>query len=441
MKNPRRLRLIVPFAVVLGLATATGIVHAVEQPDPEDITFLSPTSDAGDGAKQLADGLTRAGVTVDVRKDSPQALTALATGDEVTLFITTPELVHPSYLRRFSTQSNRVRVVLVAPTQRQLDDAWLDVRVGGPRWTAAAPEPDCTITPAAAAGPAAALRWRYEALQDTPQSCYDGGLVELGRTGQLSLVGAADPFRNDRADEHGNQRLALGLLSRSSRVVWLDLHEREPAPERTRPPVAPTADPRDPWGTGDSQGDRADGSGSNGSGDGRAGDPEDSAQGSGRSEQEQDNPLLNAFPPGVWAALLLLVLAAIALALASARRLGSPVTEPLPARVRAAETVRGLGGLYRRAGARSTSLRTVQSAARSRLIEHFGLPSGTSVDELAARVAAETALPTDDVRHALGGGTEDSDAELVRAATVVQNLVRFVTGGQNWHHEDEGNLT
>ncbi|GGQ79401.1 DUF4350 domain-containing protein [Couchioplanes azureus] len=440
MRNPRRLRLVLPVAVVLGLATFTGIAHAVQQGDPTDASFLSPTSDTGDGARSLADELARAGVTVDVRARSEPALAALGADGEATLFVTTPELVHPAYLRRFAGLPSRVRVVLVAPDPDVLDDARLGVRARGPRWTAAAPEPGCAAGPAGAAGPAAALRWQYEAIRRESVACYDGGLVELRSpgSGELTLVGAADPFRNDRAGEHGNRRLAVGLLSRAPRVVWLDLHEREPAPARSTP--APGSGTPDRTGEPDGSGEDGAPPGGERSGDQQPGDGQPRDAGDDRGAAA-GNPLARAFPPGIWAALGLLVLAAVALAVASARRLGAPVAEPLPARVRAAETVRGLGGLYRRAGARGASLRTVQSAARARLIEHFDLPGETGVDDLAARVAAETGQPEDDVRHVLGGGVEDSDEELVRAATAVQELVRLVTGRQNRQHSDEGNLT
>jgi hypothetical protein len=270
----------------------------------------------------------------------------------------------------------------------------------------------------------------------------------------MTLVGAADPFRNDRAGEHGNQALAVGLLARAPRVIWLDLHEREPAPE-------PTAAPDDPYATdapGADDGGSGDEPGEGSPEDDPAGDPEGTDQGGdeggnqgadqggadaqGGGNAVTDSPLARAFPPAVWATLALLVLAAITLAAASARRLGAPVAEPLPVRVRAAETVRGLGGLYRRARARGSSLATLQTAARVRLAEHFGLPGDTPVDEVAGRVAAYTGQPVTEVRHVLGGGVEDSDEELARAATTVQNLVRYVTGQQNWQQAaDEGNLT
>jgi hypothetical protein len=66
-------------------------------------------------------------------------------------------------------------------------------------------------------------------------------------------------------------------------------------------------------------------------------------------------------------------------------------------------------------------------AARTRLIEHFGLPPGTTVEELARHVAERTGQPENQVRHILGGGVEDSDEELARAASEVQRIVREVT--------------
>ena len=449
MRSYRWLRFALPLAVVAGLAATTGIAHVVQQPDPTDASFLSPTSDAGDGARQLADGLTGDGVRLTVRRHSAEAIADAQGGGAVTIFVTTPELVHPTYLDQLATLPATARVVLVAPRSEELAAAGLDVDVLGPRWTAAAPQPGCSADYASAAGPAAVQRWRYGAASFPAVRCYEDGLIEL-RTGgtEVTLVGAADPFRNDRADEHGNQVLARGLLARDPVLIWLDLHEREPAPpDPTTPPTEPgqTGTDGDSDDEGDGSGDTRDPGGEDSEpgdeGEEQEGSQADGEQARGGSNAVTQSPLARAFPPAVWATLALLVLAALALAAASARRLGAPVAEPLPVRVRAAETVRGLGGLYRRAGARSTSLATLQSAARLRLAEHYGLPADVPADEIAERVAATIGQPVAEVRHMLSGGVEDSDEELARAATTLQNLVRFVTG-QHWQRgPDEGNVT
>ena len=450
MRSRRWLRFALPLAVVAGFAAVTGLAHVVQQPDPTDASFLSPTSDAGDGARQLAGALTGDGVRLTVRRHSAEAIADAQAGGPVTILVTTPGLVHPAYLDEMATLPDPVRVVLVAPGRAELAAAGLDVDVLGPRWTAAAPQPGCSIDYASAAGPAAVQRWRYGAASVEAVRCYDDGLVEL-RTGRtaVTLVGAADPFRNDRADEHGNHALARGLLARTPAVIWLDLHEREPAPDPdgTAQPTGPaqSGGDRDGGDEDDADGSRGDQGGEDAppgepGGDQEGGEAE-GGQARGGGNAVTDSPLARAFPPAVWATVALLALAALALAAASARRLGVPVAEPLPVRVRAAETVRGLGGLYRRAGARSTSLATLQGAARLRLAEHYGLPADVPADEIAEQVAATLGRPVTEVRHVLSGGVEDSDHELARAATTVQNLVRFVTGQHQQQGPDEGNVT
>ncbi|MFI7547937.1 DUF4350 domain-containing protein [Actinoplanes sp. NPDC049599] len=452
MRSRRWLRFALPFAVVAGLATMTGVAHVVQQPDPTDASFLSPTSDAGDGARLLADDLTGGGVRVIVSKGSAEAIAAASAAGPATIFVTTPGLMHPTYLNRMTSLPAEVRLVLVAPDATTLTTAGLNVPVLGPRWTAAAPRPGCATDVAVAAGPAAVQRWRYDARGYGGVRCYGDGLVEFtGSPATITLVGAADPFRNDRADEHGNRTLARGLLGRTPSVIWLDLHEREPDPDEGTGQSG-EEDERSSGGDpgAEDEGGSGDRSGETGPEQDQAGDPQDGEPGEGEGDGSSaqggnpvtDSPLARAFPPAVWATLALLALAALALAAASARRLGAPVAEPLPVRVRAAETVRGLGGLYRRAGARSTSLATLQGAARLRLAEHYGLPPDVPADEVAERVAATLGQPVLEVRHVLSGGVEDSDEELARAATTVQNLVRYVTGQQNWQQgPDEGTLT
>jgi hypothetical protein len=89
--------------------------------------------------------------------------------------------------------------------------------------------------------------------------------------------------------------------------------------------------------------------------------------------------------------------------------------------------VYGLGGLYRRARARDTSLATLQGAAVRRLADHFDMPPDSTTADVAERAAAYTGLPIEEVRAVLGAAAEDTDRDLAAAATAVQNLVRAVT--------------
>jgi hypothetical protein len=94
------------------------------------------------------------------------------------------------------------------------------------------------------------------------------------------------------------------------------------------------------------------------------------------------------------------------------------VAEPLPVRVRSAETVRGLGGLYRRARADHNSLATIQAAARRRITEHLGLPPDAPIGDHIPGVPP----------HVAERLLDDPDQDLATTAEAVQNLVRHVRG-------------
>jgi hypothetical protein len=406
IRNRRRWRVILPFLVLLLLVGGTLVVHATQQPDHADPAYLSPVSAAPHGGSGLAGLLRDRGVTVDRRTSTADALAALTGegGAAATVFVPTPEYAHLPTLTGATGLPAGARLVLVAPGDRILSARQWPAAVLRTRWAAAATDPDC---PEPVAGRAAVLRHQYAI--EAGSRCYDGGLVEFRAGGYgVTLTGAADPFRNDRLAEHDNAALAVGLLARGPRVIWLDLH----APDRPPPPTEPVPRP-DPDGTGftpyPGEGDPwGDGDGGSGRGD---------------SGTLPDNPVVQAFPPALWATLLLIVLAALALAAAAARRLGTPVSEPLPSRVPAHETMLGHGRLYARARARGPSLQILRAAARRRITEHLGLPAGAPVE----RIAGQAGLPAEYVRTVLDGDLPDSDEDLVAAARFVQDLERDIT--------------
>jgi hypothetical protein len=90
--------------------------------------------------------------------------------------------------------------------------------------------------------------------------------------------------------------------------------------------------------------------------------------------------------PGLW----MLLLTAIALVVWRGRRLGPLAREPLPVSVKAVETTRNLGRLYRRAGDRGHAAEALRSAARTRLAERLRLPRHVDPSRLVDDVAAHT---------------------------------------------------
>jgi hypothetical protein len=426
-RSRRWIRLVLPVGVVVFVVLVSALAYVLQQPDQKNHAYLSPTSGRSFGADRLAGLLKQRGIAIERLTRTSDALVSAQNGD-ATLFIPTPNLVHPFYLRMLKLLPASTKVVLVDPSDSTLDNGRLPIAVNGRNLAAHAVAPDCDFAPARDAGVAAVGRSDFTGLDPTAGAtelhrCYGGSLVEFTREqAAITVVGAADPFRNDRIGEHHNEQLAVGLLSRAPRVVWLDLHRREQqpgyvddpalagqpaAPPSLGPgspdpdfPLPPTAPPRRRSNAGD------DGGGGSGGG---------------------SNPLWQAFPPWLFAALALLGVGFVLLALARARRLGAPVAEPLPVTVRAKETVEGRGRLYQRAKARAPALRTLQGAARERLAHLLDLPATADRATLVAAVSEATGWLPADVDQTLFDDRPENDEALVAAAVRLETLLGMVT--------------
>jgi hypothetical protein len=132
--------------------------------------------------------------------------------------------------------------------------------------------------------------------------------------------------------------------------------------------------------------------------------------------------------------LALALLAAALLAVARGRRLGTPVAEPLPVLVPAAEAVTGRGRLYQRIEAREATLAALRGAAVARIARtlnpHAPAPPagapGALVGTLIEQVAARTGTPDHVVRAILNGPAPDDDEGLRRAVADLDALVNAV---------------
>ncbi|MFJ8685691.1 DUF4350 domain-containing protein [Micromonospora wenchangensis] len=434
-RRRRRHRVIVPLALAAALLAGTIGTHAVDQPDPGDPGFLSPIATDDDGGSHLADALRGQGVTVARETDLLPALAGLDRGP-ATLFVPAAELLHPDTLGALGELPAGRRLVLVDPSRRVLESAGLPLVPTDRRWAARAVDPaaggrPCAVPEATRAGVAAAGLQRYAAAPGTATAldrCYADGLVRLPGRAEVVVIGASDPFRNDRIAEHGNEALATGLLGVHGRVVWLDLDGPAPAPTFGRP--GGTGEPAWSPTPGGSTGYDGDGTGEGGpGGPGTAtgdGDGSGDAPDSAGPPPPDDNPLLDAFPPWFWALLLQLALVALLIVLWRARRLGPPVTEPLPVEVRSAETVLGRARLYQRARARGPAAATLRTAALGRLRGRLDLPAALGPTEVAARVAGPAGGTPEQIHELLFGAAPQTDAELLELARSLDRLTRTV---------------
>ena len=152
--------------------------------------------------------------------------------------------------------------------------------------------------------------------------CFDGkaGAIVTEPADGLLLFGADQALTNDQILRADNAAVALRLLGQDERLVW----------------YVPSID--------DLVGD-----------DGVS--------------------LQTLLPRWVRPGLALLAIVMVTVILWRARRLGALATEPLPVVVRAVETTRSLGRLYRRSGDRDHAAESLRRAARSRLAERLRLGS------------------------------------------------------------------
>ena len=433
-RSRRWLRLVIPFLVVLAVIIGTGVVHAMLEPDVGDPTFLNPTSQAPLGGQQLAERITAQGVAVERVTKSSDALVRAYQG-EVTLFVPAPSLMHSYYLRMLKLLPATTRVVLVEPSELTLANGRIPVGGAGSRWSPRSSAPGCALPEATRAGMAGVYHTYYGAVDGAELGrCYESALVDFRYAlAEVVLVGSSDPFRNDRIGEYGNAVLATGLLTTKRTVVWLDLHRGEPMPGL----ISQSADPRLPaappsLGTGGSPDPDFPIADPNGTqrgdpGPGQPYIPNGGGGGGGGGGAGSPPPFWKLLPGWAWVGLALLALAALGYALASARRLGPPVSEPLPVAVRAAETVEGRGRLYRRAKARGVALDTLRTSALSRLRPALGLAADAAAPEVVAALSERTGRPVDELDGILYSLHPDNDAELVRLAGELDQLLHSLT--------------
>jgi len=366
----RRYRLVL--GALLGLlltATAIGIARA-HSPGGD----LDPRSADPGGSRALATLLADRGTPVR-RVTDPSQLTSGVTGRTVVL-VAFPEALGVERLRPLGRLDTGT-VLLVAPDGNQLAAVTRGVHPvrEAPIETRS---PDCGLSAAQAAG-AAVLGGRTYRTDDGA-TCYrgggDGGPLVTGRTsggGRLVVLGAGEPLTNDLLDDEGDAALALNLLGAdgsADEVRWL-----VPAP----------------------------GTAVGGDGPG-------------------------LLPSWVGAAMLQLLVAGLLVALWRGRRLGPPVTEPLPVVVRAAETVEGRARLYRRAQARDRAAEALRSGALARLVPRLGIGAGAggepSPQAVVAAVAARSGRPEAEVHAVLFGPPPADDAGLVRLSETLDSTVR-----------------
>ena len=296
---------------------------------------LDPQNPDGDGAQALARVLDGQGVSVDVVR-SADAFDRATTDSSTMVLVTASDRLGRSTTRRLLDHQGEAGLVVVAPgpeLTRQL-------AIGGYAVTLS---PDGPVAAGCPAYDGLALRVREAEAFDS-DGCFraPGGVLLAEPRAGLTLLGAPAALTNDQILEGDNAAVALRLLGQRTHLVW----------------YVP------------SLGDLVGGDG-----------------------VSPSSLLPRWLVPALW----LLVLTAGALVVWRSRRLGPLAVEPLPVHVKAVETTRNLGRLYRRAGDRRHAAEALRAAARARMTERLRLPHHTDHRVLASAVAEHTGRGVDEV--------------------------------------------
>ena len=324
-------------------------------------TPLDPDNPGPGGAQALAQVLGDEGVDVEVAR-SIADLEDAETGTDLTVVVTTTDYLGRDLIDRMLDHVAGARVVLVEPGEGVLEALGFDFHsvndvADDDRWAA-----DCSDPLVDGLTIEVDRSLTYET-----SGCFtDDDRSVLVQRADVTLFGAGDALSNEQVVRGDNAAVALRLLGQSERLVW----------------YVPSYD--------------------------------DLAPGDGVSAETL---LPRWIRPGLWlGAIIALVVIAWRV-----RRFGPLATEPLPVVVKAIETTRSRGRLYRKAGDRAHAAAGLRAAARARISERLRLGAGTVDGEAALirDVARHLGRPEAEVAALLGshGPTPGSDRYLISLAT------------------------
>ena len=332
-------------------------------------TPMDPDNPGPEGTRAVARVLDDEGVDVQVARDA-DALDALDVDGSTSVVVVLPVYLGTSTIERLREDTADAHAVIVVGAGPGVADA-----LGAPGGGSAA-----TLGQGREAGCGNPL---YDGLTievDTASvypdgDCFDGkgGAVVAEPEEGLVLFGAEQALTNDQVLRADNAAVALRLLGQDDQLVW----------------YVPSLD--------DLVGD-----------DGVS--------------------LESLLPRFVRPGLALGLVVLLTMILWRARRLGPLASEPLPVVVRAVETTRSLGRLYRRSGDRGHAAESLRRAARARLAERLRLGSATPSDAVVREVARRTGRSPDDVGPLLGanGVVPSTDRDLITLAKDLAELDREV---------------
>lgn len=371
--------------VLAGIAALTVLTAS-----PDNGRMLDPAGTGAQGAHALVEVLRDHGVTVDVVGSQEDLRTAVGDGSGVSVVLGNSDYLGSHGAEQLlGTTAVADRLVALDPTQALV--AGLDAGVSllpAPNTTEPLPahctaplvHPGDTVarldvrlsTDDAAVGTSCfplpgADQQGAGGAEDTADHGVGLLIVPAGsRHTEVALVGFPSALTNREITSQAHAGLALRLLGSSPRLIWY------------QPTVSDLA----------------------ASGDTGRGEP--------------------VWPAWTGAVIAVLTLAWLLYAVARGRRLGRLVPEPLPVVVRAIETTRSRGELYRRARDRERAAAVLRRGTLSRLRRR--LAAGNDTPALIQATAEASHTPVAEVAALLTGPPPPDDAGLVALARALTTL-------------------
>ena len=358
---------------LLGLVVLAGVLSALPEPQTSTLT-LAPDNPAPAGARAAAQILGREGVDVRYVRHISAVHTLAVPGS--TLLVVGDYLLDDKQLDVIDASGADLVMVDAEWALGRLTDSLASS--GGLSGQPEVRSAQCADPDAVAAGSITATG---SLLATGPGAvvCFPaagsgsdaGGAYAVAEDGDRRLVALADfaPLTNEHLAEQGNAALVLRALGRHDRLVW----------------YIPSLD--DTGATDD------DGAG-----------------------------LAQLLPPVVPILALQLLLVVAVTALWRGRRLGRLVTEPMPVVVRAGETTRGRGRLYRRGRSFGHAAAALRAGTAARSAARLGLPRSAPAPLVVDAVARATSRRPADVEALLYGPPPTDDRGLAALACDLDHL-------------------
>jgi hypothetical protein len=355
--------------VLLGLVAAVLTVIVLAGQGVDRYADLDPDNADPNGAQALARVLEDQGVDLTVVRNADD-LDGTDVDAGTTVVVTSTEALGRSTADRLVEHAAPGRLVVVEPGPGTTDALGIAALPMGVEVDDAV-EADCA-DPAYADLSIAVDRALAYPVEGGCFATTDGALLAEPRPGVV-LLGAGEALSNDQVLRADNAAMGLRLLGQSDRLVW----------------YVPSLD--------------------------------DLVADDGVS-------VATLLPDWLRPALWLVALSALALLVWRARRLGALAIEPLPVAVKAIETTRSRGRLYRKAGDRAHAASVLRAAARVRAAERLRLGSRPDPDTLVRDVARHTGRSLADVDALLGPNAAPpaTDHDLITLADQLAELDREV---------------